>query len=73
MKTLFGIILIVLAGNIDAQSEQTNGSVGTMIAVSTASNGPEVGLYQLAFGKVTSNGFLTVEGNKRSTVYFLKS
>jgi hypothetical protein len=56
MKNILGIILIGLATNIRAQSEQANTSGGMVSTVSSVSNGPEIGLYQLAFGKVTIDG-----------------
>ena len=56
MKNILGIILIGLAANIHAQSEQVNTSGGMVSTVSSVSNSPEVGLYQLAFGKVTIDG-----------------
>jgi len=56
MKRIIGIILIGIAGNIHAQNDQTNNSNGMLGAVSSVSTGAEVGLYQLAFGKVTIDG-----------------
>jgi len=43
--------LIGLAANIHAQIEQKNTSGGMVTTVSSVSNGPEIGLYQLVIGK----------------------